>query len=143
MKLGNRAQQHLLAVPVRLCRRRTGSLLLELIVAVFVLALVVIPASQYVTNALRAGDKTQSSVRAALLCESRLNEILAQETGAWQNSNGTFDSASDYEWEFTRSAMTISSLQRACMTVRSRSSGRILAEQVVFVRKPKLTDHRK
>ncbi len=142
MKPGNRAQHHLPAGPVRRRRLRTGSLLLELIVAVFVLALVVIPASQYVTNALRAGDKTQSSVRAALLCESRLNEILAKETVPWQNSNGTFDSTSDYEWEFTISAMTISSLQRACMTVRSRSSGRILAEQVVFVRKPGMKEPR-
>jgi Tfp pilus assembly protein PilV len=138
----NRRQHHILAGQVCRTPKRAGSLLLELIVAVFVLALVVIPASQYVTNALRAGDKTQASVRAALLCESRLNEILAQETVAWQNSNGTFDSTSDYEWEFTISAMAISSLQRASMTVRSRSSGRILAEQVVFVRKPGMKEPR-
>lgn len=134
--LRNRRQHRILAGQICCTPKRAGSLLLELIVAVFVLALVVIPASQYVTNALRAGEKTQRSVRASLLCECRLNEILSQETVAWQNSRGTFESIADYEWNFTISAMEIPSLQRACMTVRSQSTGRILAEQVVFVRRP-------
>lgn len=117
--------------------QRKGSLLLELIVAVFVLALVVIPASQYVTNALRAGEKTQSSVRAFLLCEARMNEILSDGEAAWQNSSGIFKSSPELEWSFTMTASPIPQVQRASTVVRSRETGRLLAELVVFVPKPK------
>lgn len=118
--------------------KRKGSLLLELIVAVFVLALVVIPASQYVTNALRAGEKTQSSVRAFLLCEARMNEILSAGEASWQNGSGIFESSPELEWNFTMTASPIPQVQRASTIVRSRETGRLLAELVVFVPKPKL-----
>lgn len=112
---------------------RDGAMLLELIVSIFVLAVVVIPASQYVTNALRASEKTQSSVRTALLCEAKVNEILAGASGFRTNASGVFESAPDLRWQLTVSQTPVDLLQQVSVTVQNKETSRTVAQQVVFV----------
>jgi len=79
--------------------RRAGSILLEVSVSAFVLAIAVAGSSQYLTNALNSSEKTQRITRAALMCESRIAEALAEKTSAVTSEEGVFETARDWRWK--------------------------------------------
>lgn len=80
-------------------RRRAGSILLEVSVSAFVLAIAVAGSSQYLTNALNSSEKTQRITRAALMCESRIAEALAEKSSAVTSQEGVFETDRDWRWK--------------------------------------------
>ena len=80
-------------------RRCAGSILLEVSVSAFVLAIAVAGSSQYLTNALNSSEKTQRITRAALMCESRIAEALAEKSSAVTSQEGVFETDRDWRWK--------------------------------------------
>lgn len=80
-------------------RRCAGSILLEVSVSAFVLAIAVAGSSQYLTTALNSSEKTQRITRAALMCESRIAEALAEEISAVTSQEGVFETDRDWRWK--------------------------------------------
>ena len=79
--------------------RRAGSILLEVSVSAFVLAIAVAGSSQYLTTALNSSEKTQRITRAALMCESRIAEALAEKSSAVTSEEGVFETDRDWRWK--------------------------------------------
>ena len=79
--------------------RRAGSILLEVSVSAFVLAIAVAGSSQYLTTALSSSEKTQRITRAALMCESRIAEALAEKSSAVTSQEGVFETDRDWRWK--------------------------------------------
>ena len=79
--------------------RRAGSILLEVSVSAFVLAIAVAGSSQYLTTALNSSEKTQRITRAALMCESRIAEALAEKSSAVTSQDGVFETDRDWRWK--------------------------------------------
>lgn len=79
--------------------RRAGSILLEVSVSAFVLAIAVAGSSQYLTTALNSSEKTQRITRAALMCESRIAEALAEKSSAVTSQDGVFEIDRDWRWK--------------------------------------------
>ena len=79
--------------------RRAGSILLEVSVSAFVLAIAVAGSSQYLTTALNSSEKTQRITRAALMCESRIAEALAGKNSAVTSEEGVFETDRDWRWK--------------------------------------------
>jgi hypothetical protein len=78
---------------------RAGSILLEVSVSAFVLAIAVAGSSQYLTTALNSSEKTQRITRAALMCESRIAEALAGKSSAVTSEEGVFETDRDWRWK--------------------------------------------
>ena len=97
--------------------RRAGSILLEVSVSAFVLAIAVEGSSQYLTNALNSSEKTQRITRAALMCESRIAEALAEKTSAVTSEEGVFETARDWRWKQVVESGPFSSVGRVTVLV--------------------------
>ena len=97
--------------------RRAGSILLEVSVAAFVLAIAVAGSSQYLTNALNSSEKTQRITRAALMCESRIAEALAEKSSAVTSEEGVFETARDWRWKQVVESGPFSSVGRVTVLV--------------------------
>ena len=97
--------------------RRAGSILLEVSVSAFVLAIAVAGSSQYLTNALNSSEKTQRITRAALMCESRIAEALAEKTSAVTSEEGVFETARDWRWKQVVESGPFSSVGRVTVLV--------------------------
>ena len=97
--------------------RRAGSILLEVSVAAFVLAIAVAGSSQYLTNALNSSEKTQRITRAALMCESRIAEALAEKSAAVTSEEGVFETARDWRWKQVVESGPFSSVGRVTVLV--------------------------
>lgn len=97
--------------------RRAGSILLEVSVAAFVLAIAVAGSSQYLTNALNSSEKTQRITRAALMCESRIAETLAEKSSAVTSEEGVFETARDWRWKQVVESGPFSSVGRVTVLV--------------------------
>jgi len=80
-------------------QQHRGSILLEVSVSAFVLAIAVASSAQYLTNALNAAERTQRITRAALMCESRIAEALAQQGNTVTSEKGGFEFDSEWRWE--------------------------------------------
>jgi Tfp pilus assembly protein PilV len=97
--------------------RRAGSILLEVSVSAFVLAIAVAGSSQYLTNALNSSEKTQRITRAALMCESRIAEALAEKTSAVTSEEGVFETDRDWRWKQVVESGPFSSVGRVTVLV--------------------------
>lgn len=98
-------------------RRRAGSILLEVSVAAFVLAIAVAGSSQYLTTALNSSEKTQRITRAALMCESRIAEALAKKSSAVSSEEGVFETDRDWRWKQVVESGPFSSVGRVTVMV--------------------------
>jgi Tfp pilus assembly protein PilV len=96
---------------------RAGSILLEVSVSAFVLAIAVAGSSQYLTNALNSSEKTQRITRAALMCESRIAEALAEKTSAVTSEEGVFETDRDWRWKQVVESGPFSSVGRVTVLV--------------------------
>jgi Tfp pilus assembly protein PilV len=96
---------------------RAGSILLEVSVSAFVLAIAVAGSSQYLTNALNSSEKTQRITRAALMCESRIAEALAEKSSAVTSEEGVFETARDWRWKQVVESGPFSSVGRVTVLV--------------------------
>lgn len=96
---------------------RPGSILLEVSVSAFVLAIAVAGSSQYLTNALNSSEKTQRITRAALMCESRIAEALAEKTSAVTSEEGVFETDRDWRWKQVVESGPFSSVGRVTVLV--------------------------
>jgi hypothetical protein len=96
---------------------RTGSILLEVSVAAFVLAIAVAGSSQYLTTALNSSEKTQRITRAALMCESRIAEALAEKSSAVTSEEGVFETDRDWRWQQMVESGPFSSVGRITVLV--------------------------
>lgn len=83
----------------RVQNQRRGSILLEVSVSAFILAIAVASSSQYLTNALRSSERTQRITRAALMCESRIAATLAESSSAVTSAEGIFEYDSEWRWQ--------------------------------------------
>jgi hypothetical protein len=96
---------------------RAGSILLEVSVAAFVLAIAVAGSSQYLTTALNSSEKTQRITRAALMCESRIAEALAEKSSAVTSEEGVFETDRDWRWQQMVESGPFSSVGRITVLV--------------------------
>jgi hypothetical protein len=97
--------------------RRAGSILLEVSVSAFVLAIAVAGSSQYLTTALNSSEKTQRITRAALMCESRIAEALAEKSAAVTSQEGVFETDREWRWKQVVESGPFSSVGRVTVLV--------------------------
>ena len=96
---------------------RGGALLFEVLVALFVLFVGLVSVGQYLSNAARSSARGRLTAEGIILCEAKLNELLATNSLLANSNSGLFSEDSQWSWAYHIEPVSPTGLQQLTVSV--------------------------
>lgn len=119
-------------------QRRSGFTLFEVLLATVILGLSIAGVTQIVFNGAQAGTRARQEAMADLLCESKLDEWLAEGGQGQTSSAGEFRHDRQWSWTVRQTPAADASLMLVTVTVQHNSPGGVMRTLPQLVRRSRL-----